>query len=116
MTSPKPTKAQLELLRYMVAREDERASDSMGSRDREWRGGDIIEFYRMRKVATLVGTDMAWLAPHVRGGYANHGWRRAGGTALANLAKRGYADMIGFSIGVPIYVLTDEGRRIGSTD
>lgn len=115
-----PTKAQAELLAWLVAREDESAPDlPTGSRWHEFSGGSLIPFYRARKVRQMVGeledrgesaAFINLMAESTRGGYADHGWRRAGGTALANLAKRGFVEQARFVWGTPQYVLTDEGR------
>lgn len=122
-SSRKPTKAQRELLAWMVAHEDGETKDDRTRRQREgavWRGGALISYYAERKVARIRaeyakrGEEAPdYMTNHVRGGYANHGWRRSAGTVLMNLERFGLARGIGTSVGVPEYVLTDEGRRVG---
>lgn len=105
-----PTKAQRELLVWMRRselnghkraeqktkllrdagfdeKEIERRVRTTRSVAREFMGGALIEYYRARSTKH-------------RGGYADHGWRRAGGTALKRLADAGYAEVIGHQAGV----------------
>jgi hypothetical protein len=89
-----PTKAQRELLRYMIER------DSGVGFGQEWSGGDLIAYYRAR-----TGSQDRW-----GGSPSNHGRRRAGGRALRLLADAGYMRVCGSTWGVPHYRLTDEGR------
>jgi hypothetical protein len=110
----KPTKAQLRLLKWLLELERVRLAQMAGLRAPvtsdmvTFRGGDLIDYYaEVRKQDDPEGKRPN---SYGRGGYASHGWRRAGGTALKNLADRGFMDMVGFSIGVPEYVLTDKGR------
>lgn len=100
------TKAQRELLAWMVGTEDKRTKTTVHPRaEALFRGGQLITFYEERAKARG--------ETYATGGYANHGWRRAGGTALKRLADAGFALMIGHSIGVPVYILTEKGRKIG---
>lgn len=115
----KPTKAQLALLRWMVSREEGTDGSLMVRMrgDGEWRGGMLIDYYEQRWLTERTGVPLIGPTHRFTAGSPKvHAWRRAGGTALKNLAERGYAEMVGFSIGVPIYMLTDEGRRIGAAD
>lgn len=87
-----PTKAQREMLEYMLK------MDHTGGPG-GWRGGSFINFYidRMKREGRNYH-------PYGTGG-RQHGQRRAGGTALANLAKAGWVQQTRISIGVPEYRL-----------
>jgi hypothetical protein len=113
----KPTKAQRALLLWMIEQEDKR--DQRFNQRVEWSGGDLIDYYSERAVAKRIA-DLEARGQEVKpwdhdgyrlGGYANHGWRRAGGTALANLRNRGFVRFVRFVWGVPQYVITDTGRQ-----
>jgi hypothetical protein len=109
-----PTARQRELLRWMVA--SEREEDVNSPSQRGWTGGDLIPYYHERKVreGRARGLPESILS-HTRGGYANHGWRRAGGTVLKHLAETPWLTGAGFTDhGIPLYQLTEEGRRIGN--
>lgn len=126
----KPTKAQRALLTWLVAAEktalEYRASLPAPRRrqgDVLWTGGDLIPYYSGRAVerelaryAARGETPPEWAYSGYRlGGYANHGWRRAGGTALKRCAAAGYLVDVGLTAhGVPQYTLTDEGREVGN--
>ena len=105
--APVPTKAQAELLAWMVE-----------SPEAEYSGGSLIAFYKARKNAEIRagmearGEREEWIrtmTENTRGGYADHGFRRSGGTALANLAKRGFVVHTSTHYGTPYYVLTPLG-------
>lgn len=111
----KPTKAQRQLLEWMVMQElkelSHRALVPARARQGEpvtFRGGDLMAYYsakNRREGRHTYGTH--------GGGYAGHGWRRAGGTALMHLQRFGFARVVRWPHGVPEYVLTDAGREIG---
>lgn len=115
MTVVLPTKAQAELLAWLIEWEDTHpAREFRGSRG--WTGGDLIKFYRERAVganrarAEKRGVEMAAWESEPRGGYANHGWRRAGGTALKNLQQKGYVTLSFSGTSIPTYTLTPLAR------
>jgi hypothetical protein len=118
--SDKPTKAQRELLTYMVEVEEGAGTMvRMTSEGRLWRGGDLIEYYHARRLreAGIKDADphsLTMLAmSYTAGSPRAHAWRRAGGHALKNLAERGYVEFVDFDWGTSRYVLTDAGRAIG---
>ena len=105
----RPTRAQLSLLVWMRKadkREIERIKAwaaakpvahpatirSREAKVREFSGGSLISYYAEQNKSKKHGK--------TKGGYANHGWRRAGGTALKHLADAGYADVVGYEAGV----------------
>lgn len=111
-----PTKAQAELMRYMVEVEEGAGTMvRMTSHGRLWRGGDLIDYYRARRLRETgidVGShSLTLMAMHeTAGSPRTHAWRRAGGTALKNLAGRGWVEFVHWVHGVPEYELTDAGR------
>lgn len=86
-----PTKAQREMLEYMIKMGD-RTGGPGG-----WRGGSFIDYYMAKHPAA---NQEKWAT-----GGRQHGFRRAGGTALMNLEKAGWVRRTGSSWGVPEYDL-----------
>lgn len=88
-------------------------------------GGSLINFYAERAAwdneqweqhQEAGGTRETWKpagTSYGRGGYASHGWRRAGGTVLVNLAKAGFVEEVYMEYGVPHYAMTDAGAEVG---
>ncbi len=118
--APVPTKAQAELLAWMIAAEERRMTDFQGMRNDSWSGGSLIDFYAARHMAeTLLDRERRnvviqdWMldVSLTAGSPRSHAWRRAGGTALKNLAARGFANLTHYNYGVPQYVLTELGRK-----
>lgn len=114
-----PTKAQRELLVWMrehelddtkKAKERETTLRQAGltKREAQWRASSIRTAARYFAGGSLINYYKNKSDKH-HGGYADHGWRRAGGTALKRLADAGFATIVGYEAGV-VYSLTDVGR------
>jgi hypothetical protein len=114
------TKAQAELLRWLIEAEKSAAAarekHGYPPQRAEFSGGSLISYYAERTVARRTaeyaakGEPMPSWESHPRGGYADHGWRRTGGLQLRRLADKGYLRQTQIIWGTPQYVLTDEGR------
>jgi hypothetical protein len=115
MTEPrKPTKAMVAVLRWMVAKE-------VPGEPHDWCGGDLINYYIERKIEHIRAEHArrgeecpSYMLEHVRGGYANHGFRRVGGTVLMNMERFGLVRRVGSNWGTPLYRMTDAGRQAGT--
>lgn len=114
----KLTKAQIELVRWMLKQEEKAlASEYRAVRDRANRftGGDLISYYAERAAKKRAewdaGDHSEPEAYRGSGGYARHGWRRAGGSTLARMADAGVMEQTGYLTHSPEYRMTDEARR-----
>jgi hypothetical protein len=101
-----PSARQRLLLVWLVESEKEHVKRVDASRPFEISGGGLLNYYAERDRIENPGQRY-----YGRGGYASHGRRRAGGTALANLAKKEFVELTQYHYGVPYYRLTDAGRR-----
>lgn len=108
---PKLTKAQRELLDWLIASErryhEVREENGYPERACEFSGGSLIAYYQERATVELRARGHDWTP---RGGYADHGWRRVGGLQLRRLADKGMLVRTGIVWGTPQYQLTKAGR------
>lgn len=112
-----PTAAQKALLEWMVSQEEGAGTLVRMRTVREWSGGSLIDYYHERWIEEHTGVRTpAWLRQGFAAGSPKvHAWRRAGGYALAQLAKAGYVKQAGWIHGVPQYFITDEGYEVGGS-